>query len=389
MSSRENGQRKKIKKTLLKSTQTTLQPQTIKVEVAPLISQPQTIKVEIPPIPPLTVEKKAEENGAAWNVAGFVSAAITLFGAALLFILGWAYEANWYGYFGVNIAQVSVQPQDVIIQSLPGVVTIVSSLIASIVFYTFFNIIIEIFIQFIKMVFEKKPNEKVKTASTTQYEAVDWMFILIITEVILLYILTDVYIPNVSQKFANPNMLWTIYEITGYMGFLGLITLLALIVATLFLGLIILLLNLVIFIYKAVRKIFRPNEEIFVPDAGSIRKPQLIFVICLLIFLIMLTSLALSATYAINDASAGVHIGTWRLQKVSVISSEKNPFQHSINATCAKDQCVSRPFALIGQSEGFYILANWRENENSIFSYNSGLFLVPRSDDVYLIYTDH
>lgn len=45
-----------------------------------------------------------------WDVLGLTSAAIALVGTAIFFISGWIYEAHWFSFFGVNIAQLSLDP---------------------------------------------------------------------------------------------------------------------------------------------------------------------------------------------------------------------------------------------------------------------------------------
>ncbi len=335
-----------------------------------------TEKIEISK-PENETQKVAEpitSQGINWDVIGYSSAGITLFGAALLFMLGWAYEANWYGFFGISMSQVTIQPQGIFIQSLPGVVTIASCFSASLVI----NYCGHFLFQFIKQVknrrevesFPVPPDEETKTR-TLDYSISDWILVLICTEVFLL-ILFLVYSPIVLYRFGETQSIFTIYEMT-YLGFLVLITLIVSIISFVLWFLVYYLSILFLGLYLSIRSRFKPTKKVYIDNPAEVRIPQKLPLMFLLTFLIILTSLALSAVYGINDAANGFHSGSWKVQKIALVSSSKNPFQNFINATCDADKCESGYYGLIGENDYSYFLVNWKKNDKGYFNYNSGL----------------
>lgn len=66
-----------------------------------------------------------------WDVFGVASATVALAGAAIFYVSGWMYEAQWYGYYGVPLMQISLDQAAVMIQGVPGIMLLsVSMLVA-------------------------------------------------------------------------------------------------------------------------------------------------------------------------------------------------------------------------------------------------------------------
>jgi hypothetical protein len=341
------------------------------------------------PLFKLTEEKPSRRNKALSprDILNFSSAIITILGAALLFMLGWAYESNWYGYFGVNAAQVIIQPQDVIIQSIPGVVTIVSCLSAAVISYSFFYFLYQFIKEFRK---RREVSEfparilKRYTVPILGYSTKDWIVILLLTEIYLAVVLYFLYLPQLAQKFTYPNGIWTIYEL-NYLPFLATVVFLVSFLSA-FLFFVIILLTIIIFTtYLRVRSWFGSKRKAIIDNPSDVKMPRPYLVLALMVFLIILTSVALSAVYGVNDASNGTHTGAWQIQEVIVVSPASNLIQQLGGSHCYTNYCESRTFGLIGENDKAYILIAWDKIDNKFFRYSPGIILLPRSDNVILI----
>ena len=251
MSSRTSGGKKKVKRILTESTSVPLKPQVVKVEFTP--PPPQVIELK-------SEKEESKRNIVDWDVIGFSSAALTLLGAGLLFMLGWAYEVNWYGYFGVSMSQVTTQPPNIFIQSIPGLVTLAAMLSVSVITLVSFGAIRN-------MIEEKTINKR------EVFNTIDWTLVI---------------------SFS---------------------------------------------------------------------------VFYMLVFMLI---------YVLGG-------GGWRIQPALLVASEENYFPDSIKQTCKNSRCMSGPFGLIGENDNNYILIKWKEDNFQYFPYHPGIFIIPKSENTYLM----
>lgn len=49
-----------------------------------------------------------DNNNNKWDVLGLASIGITIFGASIFYVAGWAYLSHWYGYFGLALNTLSL-----------------------------------------------------------------------------------------------------------------------------------------------------------------------------------------------------------------------------------------------------------------------------------------
>jgi len=56
-----------------------------------------------------------------WDFLGLASLGITAFGAAVFYLTGWIYESHWYGYFGIDVNLLPLQPQVYMARGFAGV----------------------------------------------------------------------------------------------------------------------------------------------------------------------------------------------------------------------------------------------------------------------------
>ena len=74
---------------------------------------------------------KTNSNNIDWNVAGFISAAITLIGTSVFFLIGWSYERNWSSYYGIDINQLDISLQETLIHGVPTIIDFIALLSVS------------------------------------------------------------------------------------------------------------------------------------------------------------------------------------------------------------------------------------------------------------------
>jgi hypothetical protein len=76
-----------------------------------------------------------------WDVIGFASAAVALIGAAIFYLAGWIYEAHWYAFYGLDVAQLNLAPFHIMIQGVPSIFLLILCSAISLVILAFSQII--------------------------------------------------------------------------------------------------------------------------------------------------------------------------------------------------------------------------------------------------------
>jgi hypothetical protein len=79
---------------------------------------------------PLVIPEPLGNRMKLGDLVGLITVAITI-SAAVFYIAGWIYEVYWYGFFGINVTQISIPLQQIMIEGLPGILIIVVSLLIS------------------------------------------------------------------------------------------------------------------------------------------------------------------------------------------------------------------------------------------------------------------
>ena len=327
-----------------------------------------------------TVEQANKPREINWNIVGLFSALFPLIGTGVLFMIGWAYEVNWYGYFGVNVNQVNISAQNILIQSVPAIITFLVSIVLATLTYYFLNTTFSYFGRLIQRARRKELlDQKVddQKFSRTLYGARDWLFINFLTLVFLFAFLGLNY-PNLLK----PLEITPPYEIY-YLQFLFLFSLF---------GLVPLILSIVIFIVlfgfaSIIFLIQKRFKKMIAKQPFFYKMPQLAFLILITFSVTVMTLLALAASYGINDAAKGYRgSGQWNVQKVLIISPPARLITNNgLFNGCTETGCIYGPFGLIGENEHSYILIEWKNDKKGKFLRNPGLFIIPRSESTYLI----
>ena len=55
------------------------------------------------------------------DMLNLTTALLGLVSAAIFYVAGWVYEANWYAFYGISLTQINFQPQQVMVEGIPGV----------------------------------------------------------------------------------------------------------------------------------------------------------------------------------------------------------------------------------------------------------------------------
>jgi hypothetical protein len=377
MSSRVNVGKKSVKH--MSAITKKYLTQASKAESAPASPQVQTVKVEFNPPPPqvikLSQQRDSEEKDSPinWDVLGLLSAAVTLLGAAIFFMVGWSYEANWYGYYGISMSQVNLPAQQILVQSFPP------TIIVLVVFGLFVSIYLT-FVYFRERILE----DMTQVQLTREWKNILQLFFsLIILVVGLGYIfviitsnrcITSNCVNSEINTEANPLRILP-FEFLSF-------------VAAVY----IFILSWVPESYfKKWERGLELEHERRQGYRERSRKPQVNYLswfrVSIFILPILTISTSLSMLLGIYDASRGIRTyGNWNVQKIYISSSQ--PIEGIVsNPTigCKKDQnCIYGPYILIAENDNEYYLTSW--SKNSIYPRSPGLFILPKDyKDIVLI----
>lgn len=317
----------------------------LKVEEPKPVSETQQSVESVEPVKP---------EGVNWDIFGISATALTLLGAGVLFMLGWAYEANWYGYFGVSITQINILPQQILIQSIPSTATILEMLIASVVIY----------IILVRTIFAQDPEEK--RPVTRSFTWADWLPILFISTLLNILVLISRYVTEFV--FQYDIKIDEVYEVS-YVIMLLVVPLAAFIFLDLF--------------FKSILKFQKRLINFKLP---TIIAPSTNLILVALVFMHVLFGIGHSAFIGIYDASHGKRgSGGWSIQPFILSSPEIKGVSDILKISCVKKQCEYGPLGLIGESDTTYILVNEKERQGDLYTHQSGIYVIPKSENVYLI----
>ncbi len=260
-----------------------------------------------------------------WDVIGFSSAAVTLLGAAIFYLIGWSYEVNWQAYFGISMNDVSIPPQQVIIQSIPTVVSIVFEFVFSLVLYIILILIRR----------GKKKTENINF-DIEVYLVISAIFstIQLVSSV---FINSNKGIVFVSlTDFTNPSKNPSEYQylFTFLISFI------------------------LLYLYSFVERNTKLVNKSSLVITRSIR-------ISFLLLFVAALGLTNAASQGIYDAARGVRLsGGWTVQMVYV--------------TNINGKSIDGPLGLVGENDSSFFLIRWKKDNQQYFQRNPGLYIFPR-----------
>ena len=316
-----------------------------------------------------------------------------LVGTGLLYIIGWVYISNWYGYFGINPSQLSISLPQVLIRSIsPLIITIVTIGAGVVCYYVFsrisgFILAHELwFIFFTSLLFNLLISLYI---SPSQYilRIIYLSLAIIAVGIVLYYILNGEWARKVGSIILK-NLRW--FMIGGclllllllYVYFPGGLTVGGIaagsfIVALLLFPTITLYLELFI---NSIRKVF--DFKTLLENFTHINRNVRMGIFCLLYLysiLVLSTSLAL---YNATQGKIGV-LENQSIQKVLLIGPRLLNSMPDLEKYCNNEICIYGPFGLIAENENSYFFINWGANtqqQKTLFPTNAALYIIPRSN---------
>jgi len=334
------------KKTTEKSTP---RKRTVKVEQVKPASEAQQAMEQVKP---------REIN---WDVIGLSAVTIPLVGAGFLFIVGWAYESNWYEYFGIDVSQLNISLQQYLVHSVIGLALSLSLLLTGTFLYLF-----------VKMAFITILSLYTKQARDFSLSRSDWFGI------------TIFYVWEVG-RYLFPNGIISLYQRPIEIRILVILS---------EAGAAVLMISLigVILVYSVRQTLYRRfAHSQLIPDPPM--KPHLsiqvaqflkllnsISILIVYFFVFLFSTMSLASTMATTHASGGSKLSLLSVQKVYLVSSKSlHALQGIQDITESCDQegtCFYGPFGLVAEnSDSFYVIV-WRENK---IPFRPGFFIFPRN----------
>lgn len=284
-------------------------------------------------------------NSSFWTILGESSIVLTLI-TAVLFMIGWAYESNWYTYFGVSTAQVDIPLPQILIRSLPIIVT---SLFITFIVYVLVSLYVKL-----REIFswpEISAQSKLRLVST--------------------FTPLFIYLYSLSQfPFSSPGNPFKMIRELPNEGIYASVVAVFLILAVLITG----ILNLVPGLLM-----LKPIVNLFISSLDTISQPVWVSVVG---GINLITILFMSASIASSDAAFGkkglAEVGI--IQRVYLVSPKLLNFTNEFDlSTCYEKTCFYGPLGLVAENSNSFFLIQLNI-QHTKFPRNPGIYEIPRSD---------
>ncbi len=287
--------------------------------------------------------RKSQDSGINWDVIGFSSAAVTLLGAAILYLIGWVYEVNWYAFFGISMTHVSISPQQVIAQSFSPLINI------SVMFQMAFSFY---------AILKDWPRSKVKL----DLEELLIFFVAITAVATLISVLLDLWRGKIGLSLFDGT---ASHQLPGELRTMGLVIIYFVILFLIAFS------RLWITIWKK-----HDLDEHLETYRVKYNKYRIVY----LAFIVFVFTLGISAVRGMEDAASGVRFsGGWVIPKAYIVSSNNmNSLIDLHQGHNVKARNVYGPFALIAENPNSYFLIKWKNDNRKYFQRDSGLYIMPR-----------
>jgi hypothetical protein len=297
-----------------------------------------------------------------WDVVGLSSVAIPLVGAGFLFIIGWAYESNWYEYFGIDVSQLDISLQQYLVHSVIGLALSLSLLLIGTFLYLF-----------VKMAFITILSISTKQGRDFSVSRSDWFGITIFY---IVEVVRNLFPDGITSAYQRPIEIQILIFLSQAAAAVLSISLTG-----------------VIIVYSVRRTLYRRFSDSQLTPT-QLTKPSLstqvahflkllnspsILIVYFCVFLF--SSMSLASSMAITHASAGSKLSLLSVQKVYLVGYKALPSLQviqDINESCDKEgSCFYGPFGLVAENANSFYLIVWRENK---IPFRPGLFIFPRND---------
>ena len=301
-----------------------------------------------------------ESSDSLLGILGLSSASSVII-TAILFLIGWSYISNWYGYFGIQTEETNTSIQQVLMYSMPAIAYAIFTLFASVC-------LLIAFIMASKLSVQQDPKP---------FTATDWLNAVIISMILLLLLGLRI----AFTTFEAPNKLSRLMTISyegRYLSAIGYGLLVAL-------GLVI---SILVVSFLSAPKDMKQKIGILTSDISQLKNfPPFVFFsrtkrtawILLVAFFYVLVMLYTSASIAFSNASNGIKGVGVRIQKVLYVSPRSLAAIKDFELSCDENtNCVYGPFGLIVENDNSFFLVQWKTDGS--FPRDSGLYILPHND---------
>jgi hypothetical protein len=312
-------------------------------------TKPEVIRWKlVPEVIQIEQEEKKDNPPPLWNFLGESSIAVTV-ATAILFMVGWTYESNWYAYFNISTSQVSLPIPQVLIRSLPTILVALLIILISIFLFPLVAMALNI-------------------SAKSMDEKRWWVIFTVALTGMFLFSFYVLY--KVGNNFASlpslPEAIAVIGAGTVYLIFVS---------RGIWLVFVRWVFGILSKIWPFTLINFSINEvrHVEIRSEGWIAIGSAIYILALLL---------ISSSLALRDATLGQKgIGLEKIQKVLLVSPKGLSFTNDMDLSyCIENNgCIYGPFSFIAENENTFFLAKWTMNQ-STFPRNLGLYKIPRSD---------
>ncbi len=289
-----------------------------------------------------------------WDVLGFSSAAVTLLGVAIFFWIGWIYDVTWYGFYGISMNKIQLPIYEIIAQSIPSLLIILAIILSIYCVAIFIRLQTSLRTN---MTLHDLFSIQELLESTTPYV---FLTFVVLTVVFLLFLGTKTsdYLPDVIP------LALLVFLFSSILGFRGLIDVIKLLPPRV----------RAIYVIGGLPDNYRINDAFFRNS--------------LIILVILFSSALLSGYLGLENAKIGKMVygsGSWDIHPVLLVTSHSIQLPRTITQTCDSSGCISGPFGDLGENSDSYIFIKWDKVDLQNFSYHPGLYIIPKSENTYLI----
>jgi hypothetical protein len=297
-----------------------------------------------------------------WDVIGLSSVAVPLVGAGFLFIVGWAYESNWYEYFGIDVSQLNISLQQYLVHSVTGLALSLSLLLTG----TFLYLFVKMAILIVQSLISKQGRDFSISRS-------DWLGITIFY---IWRVVSYLFPDGINSLSKQPIEIRTLIILSQTAAAVLLISLTGIFMA-----------------YSVRRTLYRRYSQTqTIPNPST--KPNLstqverswqllnsLSILLVYFFVFLFSTMALAASIAVTHASFGSKLSLLSVQKVYLdVPRALTSLQaiQDINELCDQEgRCLYGPFGLVAESPNSFYMIVWREDE---IPFRPGLFMFPRTE---------
>lgn len=292
--------------------------------------------------------ESSSSREAKWDLL-FSSAAITI-GVALFFWIGWMYEAKWYGYYGINVAQLDLPVQNIVIQSIP--ILLLALFILALILIGVY--VLRVFIYFFYFLVTKKQKTWNDLFSLDKVFKQTSPFVFAIYFMLVLFIIYRLRSNRISEDLDISYLSFIIISIGIFLAYRVIIESL---------------------LYGSQHIRVGMNKQM--PRKTLDFRDQIIGY-SLVGLLILFSSVLLSGFFGDSDAKRGFRYsgGGWGVEQVYIASPSQVVGLESFLLEKKEAQYIYGPFGYVAENKHYLYLIQWKAKGQEFFEPAPPLYLV-------------